>query len=131
MTESRLIYRRAVRKGKKKLNEIIPVEEIKKSLAERGLNRNDINVAFNLMACIVYFDSIIFPDDNIEDFIFCYDEVLSVAGYRPSSKKHPREAYMVKVKKIYKHLQFKDRLIVYKEDGHPINYDDLPFVSYF
>ena len=115
-------YRIAVRKGRKMIDEIFPINDIREGLKERGLNKTDIETGINIMACIVFFDKLLFPKERIENFQFCYLKVKgSFAAYCHSDSGFcSKEIYQVRVKDLKDNLsEYNQPVISFKRDGIP------------
>jgi len=92
---------------------------LKKQLIEHGMESDDINSAFELMACITGINKIIF-DENEIPLTFVPEESYTVAGYCSLSK-NPNESYQVFVKNCGKILE--DRAgILLDEVGNQQNF---------
>lgn len=134
MNQTQMMYRRIVRSGKKKLSKMIDINDTIERLGREGLNKIEISVAINLMACIIYFDNEVFPDNRIGKCTFCPTKPsISMASYNnPLDGYDPIEKYTVRVKELPKDLKESIRLILYEKDGSQTEdcYDKLPLVSY-
>lgn len=134
MDQTKALYRRVVRKGKKDLNKIVDIDGVvRKVLSEKGLKKREIDTAISLMSCILYFDSRIFPDNHIGHCKFSYGKQKPFVKYNhPSDGEHPIEHYGVRAKELPQDLKKGWRAILYEKDGSPTmdSFEGLPLMSY-
>lgn len=125
------LYRGAVRKGRRWLKRLVPIDVVRTNLREMGLSKIDIETAINLMACTLYFDGMIFPEKKIEHCSFCREgpDSALMAYNHPDSKKYPFEAYQVRVSDLQKDIKsYLTRVVLIDQNGIPTEkmYRDYP-----
>ncbi|MDD4409439.1 MAG: hypothetical protein PHW52_02160 [Candidatus Pacebacteria bacterium] len=135
MVRTSLLYHRVVRRGKKIINTFFEIERIERLLLEKGMKGSDISSAINLMACLLYLDSLVFCDNRIGNFFFSLSmsDKANAKYNHPSYGLDPVEKYCVRVNNIFKDMKgFSSKILLYGKDGENTmsSYDDLPFSSY-
>jgi hypothetical protein len=127
------LYRIAVKTGRKLISEGVSIEEIRDFMKEKGLNKIDTETAINIMACMLFFDSKVFPNAKKKtSFQFAYggkeeestSEQKSIAAYN-----HLDDGYQVAIKNVLKNLKNDaSRIVYFTNNGKPIKeiYNQFP-----
>jgi len=123
MSNVNKLFKEIVKAGMKKLDKVVDIKYIKKRLKKRGISKTDIEISLNLMACMFFFDSKIFPKDKIGHCSFCQGKsIKDFAAYNhPSDGNHPLEMYEVRVRKLFKDIKkHATMIVIFDKLGNPV-----------
>lgn len=106
-------YRFIVEEGMKDIG-----KDRRKWFKKRGLSKRDIILAHELMACIVFLDNNLFPDEKIPAVHWVYNKCRASAAYNdPIDGGFSKESYSVKIPGLCKDFERRQEVMLFDDQG--------------